>query len=371
LYAANQLADAVYVIDIDSSSSTYLTRIQTITSNINDASYPLVNLSLGKVYVLNFGNNKIVSIDTSTYSTTATTIGVGSSNFRACIYRNTIYISDFSNNRVRVFDCLTDTITESISTNNGPIGLVVDHINNLIVVTTNDTNNQTASVQFIDPVENEIIKTITLSSGSSSFFTSTPIIDSVNQRLWVVAQEYQANIINLSNFSSKSTIAFQEGINRWISKYSFWPERYGYVDNNMFSFLRGELWKHNASSTYNKFHGVQYTSQATPVFNIEPHRQKNFISMSLEADKVWAASSITTPEGQESFILSGHFEKIQNEWYADVKNDINTPNAASRDEALINGNFMQSNVLEALLETQASDIAKLRFVNVNSNYIDR
>jgi hypothetical protein len=180
--------------------------------------------------------------------------------------------------------------------------------------------------------------------------------------------------VGITNISIKElqdeTIAFQEGTNRWISKYSFWPERYGYANNEMFSFLNGTLWKHNVSSTYNNFHGSQYVSQLNPVFNKEPHTQKNFTSMSLEGTKVWSASSITTPEGQESFILSGHFEKIQNEWYADIKNDINTPNAVSTDEALINGDFIQSNVLDVLLETTASDIARLRFVNVRSNSID-
>lgn len=167
------------------------------------------------------------------------------------------------------------------------------------------------------------------------------------------------------------TIAFQEGSNRWVSKYSFWPERYGYVSNEMLSFLNGVLWKHNASDVYNNFHGTQYVSKARLIFNREPNSQKSFTAISLEADKAWAASSITTTEGQESFILSGHFEKINNEWWADVKQDINTPNMASVDEALINGDFMQSNVLDVILETPASDVTKLRFANLYSNFNER
>jgi hypothetical protein len=167
------------------------------------------------------------------------------------------------------------------------------------------------------------------------------------------------------------TIAFQEGSARWVSKYSFLPERYGYVTTEMYSFLNGELWKHDATNVYNNFHGVQYTSQINPVFNTSPSQQKNYTYLSLEADKVWSVPSMKTPEGQESFILSGHFEKIQNEWYADIKNDIHTPNMLDQDDALINGDFMQSNTLNVLLETQASDLTKLRFVNVYSNNIDR
>ncbi len=167
------------------------------------------------------------------------------------------------------------------------------------------------------------------------------------------------------------TIAFQEGSNRWISEYSFWPERYGYVNNEMYSFLNGTLWKHNASVVYNNFHGDQHPSRINALFNREPNTQKNFTSFAIEGDKVWAASSITTPEGQESFILSGHFEQINKEWWADIKQDINTPNMASTDEALINGDFIQSNILETMLETQASGPVKLRFANLYSNFNER
>jgi hypothetical protein len=170
--------------------------------------------------------------------------------------------------------------------------------------------------------------------------------------------------------TSSETIAFQEGNNRWISKYSFWPERYGWINKEMFSFLNGELWKHNANPHRNKFHGTQYPSQVNVVFNKASDSQKNFTYLSLDSGKLWASPSLTTREGQETFILSGHFEEIQNEWFADIKQDINTPYLSDITDALINGDFMQSSVMNVLLENAASDGTSLRTATLFSNIIN-
>jgi hypothetical protein len=193
---------------------------------------------------------------------------------------------------------------------------------------------------------------------------------------YTTASTFFGTVAYINNISIKEvleedseTIAFQEGNNRWISKYSFWPERYCHLNTEMFSFKNGEMWKHNADTHRNRFHGRQYPSQVNPVFNKAPGVQKNFTYMSLDAGKLWASPAMTTQEGQETFILSGHFEKIQNEWFADVKQDINTPNMSSADEALINGNFMQSDTLNVMLENSASDGTKLKTATVFSNII--
>lgn len=200
LWAANVNSDRVYVIDIDQDSATYLQLIQTISSNIDGANYPIINSSLGKVYLINQEDLNIVSIDTTTYTVTPITIGVGSNNFRFCISGNTIYISDFSNNRVRILDCVTGAITGDISTNTGPLQPVTDTVNRLVILTTNNTSNQTATVQFIGIDSNTIVKSITLPSGSNEFYTSTPVIDDENEIIWVVGGQYRANVISADEY---------------------------------------------------------------------------------------------------------------------------------------------------------------------------
>lgn len=180
----------------------------------------------------------------------------------------------------------------------------------------------------------------------------------------------EINNVSLKQLVSEETIAFQDQSNRWISKYSFVPEMYGVAKIDMFSFKNGELWKHDASNGYNNFYGHRYTSKVNPVFNRELNSQKSFNSISLESQKVWSAISIRTPEGQLSVLSDSHFEQINKEWWADIKQDMNTPNL-SGSEALFNGDFMQSNVLNVVLESTLSDFTKLRFVNLYSNINER
>jgi DNA-binding beta-propeller fold protein YncE len=365
LFVCNSSTNSVSVIDINPLSGTYNTVTDTVTTGTNPG-MPLYNDTLGVVYTFNSGSSTISVINTTTFA--VTTIAMGSVSIQGTLYNDSrLYVSDRLNARVRVVDCNTNTIVQDIAVSVGPYGGVIDTINNLLIVPSNDSGPETSAIDFIDLSNNEVVKTITLASGSADDITNIPVFNPVNGLTFVTGQNYTFNILSTGDYIDKQTIAFQEGSNRWISKYSFWPEMYGCVSNEMFSFLNGTMWKHNSTAVYNNFHGTQYTSQVRPVFNAESSIQKNFTAISLEADKVWAASSITTPEGQESFILSGHFEKINNEWWADVKQDINTPNMASTDEALFNGDYMQSNVLEVLFETTASDAAKLNSTTLFSN----
>lgn len=187
---------------------------------------------------------------------------------------------------------------------------------------------------------------------------------------------FETEITNVSCYESiliptiTETIAFQEPTNRWISKYSFIPEKYGHVKIDMFSFKDGELWKHDSNEIRNNFYGQGSVSRVNPVFNREPSAQKNFLSLSLESPKVWSAISMKTPEGQESVLSGNHFEQINKEWWADIKQDLNTPNMSGT-EALFNGDYMQSNVLNVIMESTLSDPTKLRFANLYSNINER
>lgn len=303
------------------------------------------------------GSVTSVSVDTNTV---VNIISVASSLFWPAYGNGFVYVPSMTTNRVYFIDITTDTVVGSVLCGSGVRFCAFNPSDNNIYCSNSGTN----TVSIISTDTNTVIETLTV--GSTPQY---PVMGELSKTY--ITNNGSSSISILSTvWDFSETIAFQEGSNRWISKYSFIPERYGYVNVDMFSFKNGVLWKHNASSTYNNFYGAQYTSKVNPVFNKAPVSQKNFTYMSLDADKVWTVNPITTPEGQETFILSAHFEKIQNEWFADIKQDINTPNMASESEALFNGDFMQSNTLNVLLESQASGITKLKFVNVYSNIIN-
>jgi YVTN family beta-propeller protein len=360
VYVVNSLGQSVSVISTASN-----TVIATISLSAAPIESSRIYISGSSLYVTVANAVDIISTTSNTLtSTISTSITDGQSVLDTIT--STLFISDNQNSRIGYIDCINNTFTGYVTLSVAkPRAGAIDTYNELLIVVCDDY------ISFVDINSKEEVKILEANNSSSNEVNYPVQVPDLNLIYFMTGPNYEYQVSSTDGYLTKETIAFQEGTNRWIARYSFWPERFGYVDNEMFSLLSGELWKHNSSNTYNNFHGTQYTSQLRPVFNKEPNIQKNFTSMSLEGDKVWAASSITTPEGQESFILSGHFEKIQHDWYADIKNDINTPNAASTDEALINGNFMQSNVLEVLLELTASDIGKLNSVNVNSNTFNR
>jgi YVTN family beta-propeller protein len=306
------------------------------------------------------GNSTVTVVDTENYDVSSIT--VGSTPFDTTYVSNTgmIYASNFHSSNISIINPITNTVERTLATNGSPRGVSYDTLNDLLIVP--NQGNQT--ITFYDVNNNyELYATVNVGTSPILYPTYIPGFQKI-----YVSNIGSANVSVISTMGLRETIAFQEENNRWICKYSYFVEKFSTSNMELFSFLNGELWKHNAG-VYNNFHGTQYSSQVNPVFVKAPGMQKNYTYIELGADKVWGAPSITNKEGQETFINSNHFEKIQNEWFADIKQDINTPNMGSQDEALINGNFIQSDALNVLLETSASDATKLKYITVYSNVI--
>lgn len=90
------------------------------------------------------------------------------------------------------------------------------------------------------------------------------------------------------------TLGYNKNDNIWTSFYSFIPEMYGNINYSCYSFKDGVLYKHNDSSTYNKFYGVQYNSVIEVNHNQEPSKVKVFDSLSVEGTNQPNAVVLTT-----------------------------------------------------------------------------
>lgn len=160
------------------------------------------------------------------------------------------------------------------------------------------------------------------------------------------------------------TIAFSEKINRWTTFYSYIPEGMQRIATNFVSFKSGQVYVHG-NNTCNNFYGVQYTSKVTPVCNIEPSKEKILLNISTESDDVWVATSIKTPEGQETNNIEADYFHLANAWGANVLRDINTPNAILKagQLPLLSGDVIRSSVFTAELENTKTSMSTLRFAN--------
>lgn len=168
------------------------------------------------------------------------------------------------------------------------------------------------------------------------------------------------------------TWAFNYVENKWITKYSFIPEFYGKIGNTLISFKSGQLWKHNASSTYNNFYGVQYKSTMRIAVNPYPSKKKAFNAVQLVASEIGSnvdQKPIKCYSGtQESYTKYDEFEKLEDRFYGPLMKDINTPEVEAGKIALRDGDDMRGDYIEIEVENELTTRAPLRHLNVTYNY---
>ena len=111
------------------------------------------------------------------------------------------------------------------------------------------------------------------------------------------------------------TITFDEKVKGWTSFHSFIPDGMISINNKFFSIKNGQLWEHHtASEGVNNFYGIQYSSKVTTVLNENPHDDKIFKTIILEALDSWAAKLKTNYT--ISTINLSEFNKRESKWFA-------------------------------------------------------
>jgi hypothetical protein len=134
------------------------------------------------------------------------------------------------------------------------------------------------------------------------------------------------------------TVAFDEDINGWTSRFSFKPELGGSLRNNFYTFKSGGIWEHY-STAVNKgtFYNVTTNSTVTLVFNASASEVKNFSTLNYEGTTGWELISLETdtdtsvpvqPFSQtynlasiENQLFSNNFKRKENKYFANIMNN--------------------------------------------------
>ena len=85
---------------------------------------------------------------------------------------------------------------------------------------------------------------------------------------------------NLISFHK--TLSFSENSKGWISFKSFLPESGVSINNNYYTFLNGDMYRHHYNQKRNMFYGIQYDSSLTVLFNDNPSTVKSFATINYE-----------------------------------------------------------------------------------------
>jgi len=120
------------------------------------------------------------------------------------------------------------------------------------------------------------------------------------------------------------TITYSPRAQGWTSFHSYQPEWMVTMNNFMYSFKNGNLYKHNTNVARNTYYGTYYPSKITSIFNDDPDQPKSFKTLSTNSNVAWSANVHT--DTADGMALVTDFSKQENVWYAYIRRNANDMN---------------------------------------------
>ena len=117
------------------------------------------------------------------------------------------------------------------------------------------------------------------------------------------------------------TISYSPKLSGWTSYHSFYPEWMVSMNNFLYTFKNGNLYKHNTNQTRNSYYGVVSPSKITTIFNQEPTQTKAFKTIALNATTPWG-TTIVSDQGS-GVIDSSWYDLKEGTWYAYIRRNAN------------------------------------------------
>jgi hypothetical protein len=160
------------------------------------------------------------------------------------------------------------------------------------------------------------------------------------------------------------TLSYNKERRGWINYYSFTPEMYGRLRNQVVSFVDGKLFTHANGVGYNNFYGVQYSSLIRYILNNDYPKVKVPLSLWYRGLGVWGAymrnlASASYPWGQETEMTPAHFLLEEDGYYAPVMKNKLDPRYPSTDQAWVNGEDIRGDATEIELYNNESTAIRL------------
>lgn len=150
------------------------------------------------------------------------------------------------------------------------------------------------------------------------------------------------------------TISYSPKLSGWTSYHSFYPEWMVSMNNFLYTFKDGNLYKHNTNQERNTYYGVTTSSRLTTIFNQEPTQTKAFKTLALNSTSPWQATIIS--DQGSGFIDSSWYDLKEGTWYAYIRRNVDdndlamistqgVGNVASRVNNVISFNFTVGSIV--------------------------
>lgn len=195
-------------------------------------------------------------------------------------------------------------------------------------------------------------------------------IDSTGLLFWSDGDVSFTDVVVILGQTEYRTILFSEDNNKFVGEVSYSADIMNKFLDDFYSFKEGGLWKHNVNETRNSFYGVVHPSEITFVFNPEAKTVKSLDSIRLVGNLPWEVTRVYVrpregkPIGQLSRIKQGNFKRLQGQWFADFKRDLNDPRFPTELERLFKGALLQGEVAEITIRILTEEAVRLSSVDI-------
>lgn len=205
-----------------------------------------------------------------------------------------------------------------------------------------------------------------------TYSTSTPakvlsVFDGYYEE-WVTYINHSSLPGTFRGYSSYKSAAFDEDSKRWNTVYDYAPDIFAALENEVYSIIGTVVHIHYAGADYGSIYGVKKDCMWQPVANPEFRVTKVWRAINEQSTDVWSLPSIdgdfrsNSVVSQNSALLLTDLTALENTFWSDIKRDLNTPNASSSDQAIVNGDPMRSRALTLMLKLDPS-VTWYSFIN--------
>lgn len=119
------------------------------------------------------------------------------------------------------------------------------------------------------------------------------------------------------------TLTYSPMLEGWTSFHSYYPEWMTNMNNFLYTFKSGELWKHNTNATRNSWYGAASdASKVRVIFNDSPSESKMFKTLACETDSPWKAT-ITT-DLNTGIMEASYFELKEGDYFTYIRRNPDT-----------------------------------------------
>ena len=125
------------------------------------------------------------------------------------------------------------------------------------------------------------------------------------------------------------TMVYDLKNDRWIGSYSFNPEGFAVIQNELYSFKTGQMYRHNQYDNPCEFYGVQYKAKIMFVSNMYPSVPKTYNAVAVEANMQPSYLYLYNdyPYQQISDLCDYQFRPLEGVWNGTFQRNIIQPTA--------------------------------------------